>query len=665
MGTTRSQLNCELNYYIGTTLPNNNANDMEYLSKLQWRTGAYTTTRSAPEIWRTKDPTFGPLLRSVDGEEFVVIGRSRTPLDLKLHQRTTVPLAKDLDSQNARIRQNQKKFEQLEDRGAQSQTTLTQNSNCWAARGSFGTVTFDQVCTIMMVMPVPTQSNIDNDVTMMEVVKRRNRESSDGSQDEFSSGMDVTPSKRQKLPNGKSVPDHIGENELASAFALASLASMSPKRSPAPASPTAYSMVPESREEEVEFHTPGGPDVRSPVRSPNQFKKVTFSNDTRDITRQGARRFSLPPRSRRSPPRHNMMPPVAPWLRPRLMDHNHPGGYAMPMPPPDKWICDYCNVAAFDSYQEACAHEETCRVQYHHHHHRQPPHHGHWSVMPHSRVAFPRQRAHGEPQRMAPPAPPMPRSPVPSPSSMGPPPPVPVSTSSRSWFDGSTSLSIPSTDSEWLSTLNCFIRGECVEAFSATEDDVAKVSKRGRITSQQVGIRCCFCKHRPKDEALSAATSYPVSMAGIYESVKRWQKFHLEVCQDIPPTTRAKLQELASSNSWVPTTRQYWADSAKALGMVDTQDGIRFGADPSDVRVRQAFEEKLREASSGKTDAHSKVEEMHKEGTLANGESIVYTEDMAMVPPYVFFLMRQVEATHFTESDRFVARSKGPVGYVS
>ena len=34
-----------------------------------------------------------------------------------------------------------------------------------------------------------------------------------------------------------------------------------------------------------------------------------------------------------------------------------------------------------------------------------------------------------------------------------------------------------------------------------------------------------------------------------------------------------------------------------------------------------------------------------------------------MVPPYVYFLMRQVECTHFTEADRFVARSKGPVGY--
>lgn len=514
----------------------------------------------------------------------------------------------------------------------------------------------------MMEMLAPAKSKTEDSDTLMEVGKRRIRDSSDDSGDEFSSGMDVTPTKRQKLPSGNSLPHHIGESELASAFALASLASMSPNRSSAPASPSScYSVEPESREEEGESNAPGAPDVRSPVRSPGHYKRVTFSTDTRDISRQGARRFSLPPRSRRGPPRHNICPPNAPWLRPRVMDHNHPGGYAMPMPPPDKWICDYCNVAAFDSYQEACAHEEVCRTQYHHH--RQPQHHGHWPVMPHSMVAFPGQRHHREPQRSSPPGVPQ-RRPSPAPSStMGPPPPVPVPSGSRTWFDGSTSLAIPSSDSEWLSPMNCFIRDECVEAFSATEDDVATVSKRGRITTQQVGIRCRFCKHRPRDETLSAATSYPVSLAGIYESVKRWQKVHMEACKDVPPDTRAKLQELASNNSWVPTTRQYWADSARALGMVDTQDGIRFGTDPLDAQARQAFVEKLHE-SSGKTDKSDHDEKMQKDGTLADGESIVYLEDMEMVPPYVYFLMRQVEATHFTESDRFVARSKGPVGYV-
>jgi hypothetical protein len=45
------------------------------------------------------------------------------------------------------------------------------------------------------------------------------------------------------------------------------------------------------------------------------------------------------------------------------------------------------------------------------------------------------------------------------------------------------------------------------------------------------------------------------------------------------------------------------------------------------------------------------------------GGYIVFPQDMEMIPPYVYFLMRQVEPCLFTEADRFVARSKGPVGY--
>jgi hypothetical protein len=67
-------------------------------------------------------------------------------------------------------------------------------------------------------------------------------------------------------------------------------------------------------------------------------------------------------------------------------------------------------------------------------------------------------------------------------------------------------------------------------------------------------------------------------------------------------------------------------------------------------------------AVSGEFDEAS-VEE-YEEGTkLSDRDPIVYAEDTSMVPPYVYFLMRQVETCHFTEADRFVARSKGPVGY--
>jgi hypothetical protein len=234
----------------------------------------------------------------------------------------------------------------------------------------------------------------------------------------------------------------------------------------------------------------------------------------------------------------------------------------------------------------------------------------------------------------------------------------------QSWFQGSISLSIPDSDAEWLSELNCFIRATCLEAFSATEEDVAQTSKRGRIAPHQVGIRCRFCAHRPLKERSVAAVSYPTTVAGIYESIKRWQRVHLQLCGDAPHQVKSKLIQLASTNVWIPTTRQYWTDSAKALGMVDTEDGIRFASNPrgqpdtSMIAPSQVSEP----AASGEFDEAS-VEE-YKEGTkLTDKDPIVYAGDTSMVPPYVYFLMRQVETCHFTEADRFVARSKGPVGY--
>lgn len=39
---------------------------------------------------------------------------------------------------------------------------------------------------------------------------------------------------------------------------------------------------------------------------------------------------------------------------------------------PRRWACDYCNVATFVSYEEACAHEESCARQYYERYGRHP-----------------------------------------------------------------------------------------------------------------------------------------------------------------------------------------------------------------------------------------------------------------------------------------------------
>jgi hypothetical protein len=244
------------------------------------------------------------------------------------------------------------------------------------------------------------------------------------------------------------------------------------------------------------------------------------------------------------------------------------------------------------------------------------------------------------------------------------------SASNEQWHSGSTSLAMAESDREWLSELNCFIRTYCVEAFSATEDDVTRSSKRGRIALNQVGIRCRHCTFLPLKEKEVAAVSFPTSIGGIYESVKRWQRVHLQVCESVPQNVRAKLGVLANTNVWVPTTRQYWTDSAKALGLVDTHEGIRFGTNPlemrSDVkRITNLGDDVMVQASRSES-FDSKCGDSSVASTqskVTDSGFIVFREDVERIPPYVYYLMRQVEPCQFTEADRFVARSKGPVGY--
>jgi hypothetical protein len=489
--------------------------------------------------------------------------------------------------------------------------------------------------------------------------------------------------KRDGANDDANEGSRVGATELASAFALASLATFSPKsvdmRQPAETREGVVSHTSWEERAPKDEPAPISPETRAP--SPYS-RRVHFAPGVKEVSRQVTSKYHpFPPRG--LPMQASKMPPgfargaypprqlPPPWMRHRMMMPQH--GFMpppmMPQPPmmpppqhqqqqqyqqqypqqpqqPSQWICDFCNVASFASYQEACCHEEACRVRCSVPPQRSPM----WNPIPPNSYEAPPLR-HTMPEREG--------IVQESDSSV-----TTAYNQDQSWYRGSTSLSIPNSDAEWLSELNCFIRATCLEAFSATEEDVARTSKRGRITLHQVGIRCRFCAHCSLKDRSVAAVSYPTSVAGIYESIKRWQRVHLQLCGDAPQKVKTKLAQLASTNVWIPTTRQYWADSAKALGMVDTEDGIRFATNPGGLPDTSMIgpSEVSEPVESGETDEAS-VEE-YKEGTkLVDRDHIVYAEDTSMVPPYVYFLMRQVETCHFTEADRFVARSKGPVGY--
>jgi hypothetical protein len=407
----------------------------------------------------------------------------------------------------------------------------------------------------------------------------------------------VIISKRQKI-----LDTPIQRNELVSALALASLALHSPKHT------LGHTVV--NTKETDEDRSPGNASSQRcilPITpSPSVSKKcVPYDMSPPPPRHQSIRPMAVPNRYRRQ------QGPQSPYiLYPDMRQSIRwmPPPVASPIPlKDDQWICDFCNSASFTSFQAACNHEEIC-----------------------SQKRFFQDETRDE----APDAP--------------------------QWRSGSISLAIPSTDSEWLSTTNCYIRQHCVEAFSATEDDVLRTSKRGRIVQNQVGIRCTFCTKRPWMERAPAAVSYPTSVDGIYESVKRWQRVHLLHCHDAPLHHKEALGDLQSGTVWIPTTRQYWSDSAKAIGMVDTAEGIRFSKQPRDS-TNWTPEESNKEHVCPVIPPPSSDSPASSSDAMSN--DICLPTDRKMIPPYVFFVLRQVERCQFSESDRFVARSKGPVGF--
>lgn len=303
---------------------------------------------------------------------------------------------------------------------------------------------------------------------------------------------------------------------------------------------------------------------------------------------------------------------------------NHSDGFMRPR----RWACDYCNIATFVSYEEACAHEEACARQYHERYGGQP-HHSRGPVPQYDRPP------HGTPgnglgalyhasQEVS--GPPMPSRHQSMWNSRGPPiPPLPHDNHHQAHYhhqpphhqphhhqshgyqsppryhgyrgyegrDGPgymnrhdpyqqhhkrMLLAMP-TDSDSLSDRQCYVRSEMVEIFAATGKDVTSRHSKGaqKLVEGQVGIRCIHCSHlRPRDRA-ERAVCYPSSVSRIYQTVADMQRFHFEQCREIPAEARKIYKSLKTTRPrGVGSPQTYWVQSAKLLDLVDTEDGIRF-----------------------------------------------------------------------------------------
>ena len=131
-----------------------------------------------------------------------------------------------------------------------------------------------------------------------------------------------------------------------------------------------------------------------------------------------------------------------------------------------------------------------------------------------------------------------------------------------------------------LSAHQVFLRQQ-IESFRAGDDEIS-THTRGRnkpICMGQVGIRCRHCAHIPIARRQKGSTYFPSSLQGIYQASQNMSTTHMQcgLCDHMPDEIKNEFARLlATKVSSSGAGRPYWAESAENLGLIDTEEGIRF-----------------------------------------------------------------------------------------
>ncbi|GAX26093.1 hypothetical protein FisN_42Lh010 [Fistulifera solaris] len=144
-------------------------------------------------------------------------------------------------------------------------------------------------------------------------------------------------------------------------------------------------------------------------------------------------------------------------------------------------------------------------------------------------------------------------------------------------------------DEDRLSEYQCLARKQ-IEVFSATYSDL-KMTVQGRnrqVLPGQVGIRCCFCSHIPVKKQARASVYYPSKLNCIYQAAQNMASVHLaKYCSFVPEDIRSELlRHMKDRKSSAGGGKEYWAVSARSLGIEECDGRLRFATAITDDSSR-------------------------------------------------------------------------------
>jgi hypothetical protein len=138
-----------------------------------------------------------------------------------------------------------------------------------------------------------------------------------------------------------------------------------------------------------------------------------------------------------------------------------------------------------------------------------------------------------------------------------------------------------SSDQKFLDPVHNFLRSTCIEVFVGNEHSPGRGAK---AHEGQMGLRCVHCKHISRSKRAKQALSYPSKTINIFESVRNFQRTHFEACEHIPDELKVRYKNLmceVHKKIHQKYIKAYYAEAGCEIGLVDTPNGLVFGAPPN------------------------------------------------------------------------------------
>jgi len=158
-------------------------------------------------------------------------------------------------------------------------------------------------------------------------------------------------------------------------------------------------------------------------------------------------------------------------------------------------------------------------------------------------------------------------------------------------------------------------------------------------------------------------------------------RLHLDCCLSMPHDVRMKIEQLRASCSSRGGRKQYWIDSARRLGLVDTPHGIHFGRDPQgplppltgpsvnskEARKKKAPPPKPTPVVTAKVETPVEkappVPEELPPPPPVDTRPLVFPEDKELISDYLYLTLEQMSPCLLMEADRVGCYKTRKVGF--